>query len=113
MPFPGRGEVWFADLDPTRGHEQAGHRPVLVVSDSRYNNGPAGLVIVLPITSTRRGVKYHVPVEPPDGGLTRSGEILCDAVRSISKERLTRRLGLLAGTTLATVERRLNFLLNL
>jgi len=43
---PGRGEVWLADLDPTRGHEQAGRRPVLVVSDDIFNRGPADLVII-------------------------------------------------------------------
>ena len=40
---PVRGEVWLADLNPTRGHEQARRRPVLVVSDDLFNRGPAGL----------------------------------------------------------------------
>jgi len=40
--------MWLADLDPTRGHEQAGRRPVLVVSDDIFNRGPADLVIILP-----------------------------------------------------------------
>jgi mRNA interferase MazF len=65
----GRGEVWLADLNPTRGHEQAGKRPVAVVSEDRLNNGPAGLVIVLPITSTIRPIPSHVVVAPPEGGL--------------------------------------------
>src|SRR5438128_11466126 len=52
MVAPIRGEVWLIDLNPVRGHEQAGRRPALVVSDDLFNQGPAGLVIVLPITST-------------------------------------------------------------
>ena len=71
MNPPGRGEVWLTDLNPTRGHEQAGRRPVLVVSDDLFNRGPAGLVIVLPMTSTLRGVPSHVPIDPPEGGLER------------------------------------------
>ncbi len=43
MSAPGRGEVWLADLNPTRGHEQAGRRPVLVVSEDLFNRGPAGV----------------------------------------------------------------------
>ena len=57
---PARGEVWLADLNPVRGHEQAGRRPVLVVSEDLFNRGPAGLAIVLPMTSTLRGIPSHV-----------------------------------------------------
>ena len=38
---PQRGEVWRADLDPVRGHEQAGTRPILIISDDIFNNSPA------------------------------------------------------------------------
>src|SRR5690348_656161 len=69
---PSRGQVWMADLDPTKGHEQAGKRPVLVVSADVMNLGPAGLVVVLPITSKGKGIPTHVPVDPPEGGLTAS-----------------------------------------
>ena len=50
------GEVWLADLGATRGHEQAGRRPVLVFSIDDFNSGPANLVVVLPLTSKFRGV---------------------------------------------------------
>ncbi|HEY3999133.1 MAG TPA: type II toxin-antitoxin system PemK/MazF family toxin [Candidatus Xenobia bacterium] len=66
---PLRGEIWLADMDPVRGHEQGGRRPVLVVSVDPFNQGPAGLVIVLPMTSRARGIPSHGVVEPPEGGL--------------------------------------------
>ena len=110
MTFPARGEVWFADLNPVRGHEQGGHRPVLVISVDTYNRGPAGLLLVLPITSTRRGVLYHVSIDPPEGGLASPSDILCDAIRSISRERLGRRVGALGPASLAAVEGRLKIL---
>ena len=83
----GRGEIWLADLNPTRGHEQAGNRPVAVVSEDSLNSGPAGLVIVLPITSTIRAIPSHIVVAPPEGGLTVRSALICEAIRSISTGR--------------------------
>ena len=113
MKPPLRGEVWLADLDPTRGREQAGKRPVLVVSDDLFNRGPAGLVIVLPITSTIRPIPTHVPLDPPEGGLKIKSSILCDAVRSISKDRVVVCWGGVQASTLAAVSDRLRILLRL
>lgn len=90
---PARGDVWTVDLDPVRGHEQAGTRPALIVSVDRFNEGPAGLVVVLPITSRSKGVPLHVALSPPEAGLTLPSFIKCEDVRSISIERLVRRLG--------------------
>ena len=108
-----RGEVWLGDMDPTRGHEQAGRRPVLVVSDDSYNRGPAGLVVIVPLTSTPRGTPLHVVIEPPDGGVRNTSTILCDNVRAISPERLLRRWGRFSETTMALVEERLRRRLSL
>jgi mRNA interferase MazF len=105
--------VWHADLDPVRGHEQAGRRPVLVISEDIFNRGPARLALVLPITSTRRRALYHVPIDPPEGGLTKPSVILCDAIRSIAKERLERCRGTVSATVMAAVEDRLRILLGL
>jgi mRNA interferase MazF len=110
---PARGEIWLADLDPTRGREQAGRRPVLVVSDDVYNRGPAGLVVVLPITSTLRSVALHIRLQPPEGGLKVASRVLCDAIRSVSTERLQRRWGIVSGGTMEAVEERLRTLLRL
>jgi mRNA interferase MazF len=100
----------MADLDPTRGREQAGRRPVLVISVDLYNQGPADLILACPITSKRRGVLYHVSIDPPEGGLSLPSDILCDAVRSLAKERLLRRLGGIAPHTMSLVEERLRIL---
>jgi mRNA interferase MazF len=108
-----RGEVWLASLDPTRGHEQAGRRPVVIVSDDLFNRGPAGLVIVLPVTTRLRSVRSHVVLEPPEGGLKSTSVILCEAVRSIATERLTVRWGAVSALTLAKVEDALRILMRL
>ena len=51
-----RGDVWLIHLDPTKGREQKGTRPGLIVSVDEMNHGPADLVVVLPITSKEKGI---------------------------------------------------------
>jgi mRNA interferase MazF len=110
---PLRGEIWLIDLDPTRGHEQAGKRPGLVISADTFNAGPAGLVIILPLTTQHKGVRSHVPVEPPEGGLRQPSFIKSEDVRSVSLERLSKRLGRVGPATMEAVEFRLRVLMDL
>lgn len=115
MPLlPSRGEIWPADLDPTCGHEQAGERPVLIVSTNAFNRGLAELACVLLLTRTDRRIPLHVRVDPPEGGLTVRSFILCDAIRSIARERLgAQPWGSITPETMAKVEDRLRTLLEL
>ncbi len=113
MPSPLRGEIWMIDLDPTRGHEQAGKRPALIVSDDVFNSGPAGLAIVLPLTSKTKNVRTHVSVQPPEGGLRTLSFIKCEDVRSVAVERLGKRLGAVSPATLEAVAMRLQILMDL
>jgi mRNA interferase MazF len=92
---------------------KAGRRPALVVSEDLFNRGPAGLVIVLPMTSTLRNVPSHVPVDPPEGGVKHPTAILCEAVRSISSDRLIARWGAVERQTMTAVEDRLRILMRL
>jgi mRNA interferase MazF len=110
---PQRGDVWLANLDPTFGHEQGGHRPVLVVSVDAFNGGRSGLVVVLPITSRVRPLPLHIPVNPPEGGLRLPSAILCDAIRSIDRRRLIEYWGAITPSTLGLVEGCLRRLLGL
>ena len=110
---PRRGEVWLVNLAPTIGHEQAGRRPAVIVSEDVFNSGPADLVILLPITSTLRPIPSHVPLSPPDGGLDRQSAVLCEAIRSVSRRRLIRRIGAVSAARLAHVEDVLRILLRL
>lgn len=86
MPSPSagyrRGEVWWADLSPVRGHEQAGRRPVLIVSDDGFNRSGLDMAIVVPLTSAQRGWSTRVLIVPPEGGLAAPSEIMGDQVRT-------------------------------
>ena len=87
-PLPNRSEIWLADLNPTRGHEQAGAHPVLVIPTNTFNHGPADLVFVPPFTRTDRRIPRHVPIDPPEGGISALSYILCDVLCSIAKDHL-------------------------
>ncbi|HLJ57953.1 MAG TPA: type II toxin-antitoxin system PemK/MazF family toxin, partial [Chthonomonadaceae bacterium] len=113
LPEPQRGDVWMLNFDPTVGHEQGGTRPAVVVSDDTFNLGPAGLVIVLPVTSRSKRIRTHVEVVPPEGGLTLTSYIKCEDIRSVSKQRLVDRLGSVSPLTLAEAEDRLRILIGL
>lgn len=110
---PKRGEVWIINLDPTKGREQAGKRPALVLSVDQFNHGPAELVVILPITSKAKGIPLHVAVTPPEGGLSQPSFIKCEDVRSVSKERLLNKLGIVSAQTMVAVEDRIKRLLGL
>jgi mRNA interferase MazF len=93
MTHPRRGEIWLVDLNPVVGHEQAGTRPALIVSVDEFNHGPADLVTLLPITSRARNLVSRVRVPAGEGGLAVDSYIKCEEVRTVSRDRLGRRLG--------------------
>lgn len=105
MTEPELGEVWTVWLDEGVGHEQAGVRPALVVSTGAYNTVPHGLRIIVPITSRDRGLPLHIPVDPPEGGLTRPSVILCEQLAAQSLARFRKKRGEVTPETLAAVQK--------
>jgi mRNA interferase MazF len=83
------------------------------MSVTDFNQGPAGIVIVLPVTSRQRDIPTRVAISPPEGGLRVPSDILCDQVRAISSDRLVSRSGALAPATIGAIEVRLRALLGL
>ncbi len=77
-----RGDVWHVDLDPTRGHVQAGARYVLVVTEALFNR--LGTPIVVPITTGGQFARFQgVAVSLSGAGTRSSGVVLCNQVRAI------------------------------
>ena len=113
MPPIARGEIWLADLNPTRGHEQAGQRPCLVISVDLFNQGPAGLCVLLPLTTKKKDILWHVSVPPAESGLKLASYIKCEDIRSISLERVSRRMGSVSASVLYAVEYRISRLLGI
>ena len=109
-----RGEIYLADLDPTRGSEQAGRRPVLVFQHnlvSRFTR----TVICIPLTTNLRRAQLPscllVPVG--EGGLQRDSVALCHQMRVLDQSRLITRLGRVSDEILAEVERVVAFTLGM
>jgi mRNA interferase MazF len=113
VALPSRGEVWLVDLGDNPGLEQGKRRPAVVVSVDRFNHGAAGLIVVVPITTTFRKIPMHIEVYPPEGGLEYHSFIQCDQPRCISRVRLVHHLGAVAKDTMEQVEDRLRVLLGL
>jgi len=79
---PQRGDIAWLTLDPTLGHEQAGRRPVVVLSKGSYNER-VGLMLCCPITSRAKGYPFECPL-PPEGPVT--GVALADQIKSVDFE---------------------------
>ena len=112
-PAPERGEVWIANFSPTIGREQSGTRMCVVLSVDRFYRSAAELVLVCPTTTRERRIPTHVRVTPPEGGLREVSFVKCEDLRSISKERLHKRLGSVAPATLHAIEARVRLILGL
>lgn len=94
--YPRRGEIYWANLDPTIGSEIAKTRPVLIVSND-ISNQYAATVSILPITSTTNRVyPYEVVVNPTESGLKNDSKIKANQIRTIDKRRIGKKLGSLS-----------------
>lgn len=106
-----RGSIWLVDLDPVIGHEQAKKRPCIVMSANAYNQGPAGLAVIMPITSRFRELYWQVPISTAETDLDKKSYIICDQVRNVSLQRFASKcLGFVSDYTLQQVEERLKVL---
>jgi len=78
--IPKQGDIIKMDFNPTKGHEQQGRRPALVVSNASYNKFARGVAIVCPITNTDRGF----PLQPKlDDRTTTSGVVMTDQIKAL------------------------------
>lgn len=110
-----RGEVYDARLDPTEGSEQAGTRPVVIVSRDAIN-AASPVIIVVPCTTYRPGRRVYpsqVLFRAPEGGLDVDSIALGEQVRAIATSRLGRRRGQLSPQALETLESALLIALDL
>ncbi len=106
-------EIWQANLNPTKGSEQAGFRPVVIVSGNLMNKY-LNVLIACPLTSKLKNYKGHVILQPnEENGLTEASEILNIHVRSISKDRLVKRVGRITQKELELTKKGLNEILTL
>lgn len=85
-----RGGIYWADLEPVRGHEQGGSRPVLILSHDLFNER-AERALAMAITSRQPRVDYPLVWTVPDGVLPRPSWVLISQIRTLATERLNDR----------------------
>ena len=94
---PARGDLVWLQFNPQAGHEQAGHRPAVVISPSSYNRR-VGLAVCCPVTSQVKGYPFEVLLPK---GLGVEGAILSDQIKSLDwRVRKARRIGSVSGDVL-------------
>jgi mRNA interferase MazF len=108
-----RDEVYDVDLGQPIGHEPAFTRPAVVVSSDLLNNGPGGLVVVVPVGSVAYGLRSHIELDPGMSGLDHTSYARCDQLRVISIERLSFRRGMIGPEQMGAIDRALRFVLDL
>jgi len=95
-----QGEIWYVDLNPVKGSEQAGFRPVVILSGNLMNRY-LKVVITAPLTSNIKNYKGNPILNPsPLNGLKVKSELMVFHIRSISKDRLIEKVGKVAQSEL-------------
>jgi mRNA interferase MazF len=106
-----QGEIWFADLNPSKGREQDGQRPVVIISGNLLNEH-LSVVIAMPLTTKIKNYKGNpVLIPSKTNGLKIESEVLVFHVRSISKDRLVKRVGVITNRELDQAIKTLNDIL--
>ncbi len=109
-----KGDVYFADLNPVVGSEQAGKRPVVIVQNSILNR-VSRTVVVIPFTTNlkRAELPSGLLIQKGAGGLEQDSVALCNQIRVLDKSRLTNRLGKLSEEWMEKLEDTLAFVLDM
>jgi mRNA interferase MazF len=102
-----RGDILWANLDPTRGHEQSGSRPVLVLSQNVFNER-SGTVIAVALTSQQPGAGFPLTLELADRSLPKKSWGKISQIRTLSVQRLGKKLGKATAEELESIIEGLN-----
>ena len=102
-----RGDIVWADLNPVRGHEQAGQRPVLVISQDVFNEH-SGTVIAVAITSQPQKAGFPLTLELSHPKLPKKSWVKISQIRTLSVERLGQKIGRISPEELGLVVEGLN-----
>lgn len=100
-----RGTVLLISLDPTRGHEQSGTRPCILLSDPEITADQRfPMICVVPVTGTEGEGALYPRLEPGASGLKKASYALIDQIRAVDKRRVYRALGVIDASDLAAVD---------
>lgn len=110
--FPRRGEIWLVNWNPSRGSEQAGRRPALVIQNN-IGNENAATTIVAAISGSLKLYPMNVLIEPNESGLQETSIVNTSQILTVSKLRLEKKLGKLARDKTEQVDKAIKLSLSL
>lgn len=106
-----QAEIWDVNFNPTKGREQRGIRPAVIISGNVMNDN-SSLIIVCPLTSKVKNLRGNIILNPDkSNGLDSTSEVLTYHVKSISKQRLNKRRGVISESELELLIENLNKIL--
>ncbi|WP_158838425.1 type II toxin-antitoxin system PemK/MazF family toxin [Polaribacter sp. L3A8] len=106
-----QGEIWELYLNPTKGSEQSGRRPAVIISGNMLNKH-LQVVIVCPLTTSIKNYKGNLIINPNEiNGLEKTSEVLIFHVRSVSKTRLDKKIGKIPLKDIEVIKKTLNDIL--
>lgn len=106
-----QSEIWQVYLDPTKGREQSGNRPAVVISGNTLNKN-LDVIIVCPLSSSIHNYQGNLILNPCEqNGLSQSSEVIVFHVRSISKMRFKKKIGRITYQELEQIKKTLKDLL--
>ena len=104
-------EIYYANLDPVKGSEQKGLRPVVIISGNTMN-GNLEICIVCPLTTKLKNIQSRIFLKKDSvNNLRQDSEVLIFQIRTISNARFTKKIGEITNEQLATIIERLNDIL--
>ena len=111
--LPKRGEIWLLDWSLSRGSEQAGFRPALIIQTDDANSNPNyPHTIVLAVSTKGKVVPFHVALKPNNiNGLSEASFVKCEQVLTVTKERLIKKLGIIEDRELQQINRAVRLVL--
>ena len=107
-----QGEIWYADLEPVKGSEQSGKRPVVIISGPAMNIA-LQIIITCPLTSVIKNIKGCIVIQKNEmNNLKKDSEVLVLQIRAISKNRLSKKIGDISKDQVELIKQGINIYLN-
>ncbi len=107
-----QGEIWYADREPVKGSEQSGKRPVVIVSGPAMNIA-LQIIIVCPLTGVIKNIKGCIVIQKDQiNNLKKDSEILVLQIRTVSKNRLSKKIGNISKDQMELIKDGINIYLN-
>jgi mRNA interferase MazF len=107
-----QGEIWYADLEPVKGSEQSGKRPVVIISGASMNIA-LEILIVCPLTSVIKQIKGCIVLKKNNvNNLKKDSEVLVLQIRAISKQRISKKIGNITKEQIEQIKEGINLYLN-